>query len=196
MCPLNKFLSLHLSKILHQQPNTRRSFVKLLALRKWAQHYELKCNFSFLQAVKECSSQLEPSSSIQVLRRAQKYKCILFVLLFGGGESEWGRKKLICTRHNLNKNRYTFFPKKQTPSKDCRLKIYPRLGQRNNNNMSTLPFLLSVADELDNINSQSYMDDFGLGGCHINVFINRGCFLWGGGRYGSLVMNKIFLIAK
>uniref|UniRef100_A0A1A9ULV4 Uncharacterized protein n=1 Tax=Glossina austeni TaxID=7395 RepID=A0A1A9ULV4_GLOAU len=29
--------------------------------------------------------------------------------------------------------------------------------------MSTLPFLLSVADELDNINSQSYMDDFGLG---------------------------------
>ncbi|XP_017121422.1 uncharacterized protein LOC108142217 [Drosophila elegans] len=29
--------------------------------------------------------------------------------------------------------------------------------------MSTLPFLLSVADELDNIHSQSYMDDFGLG---------------------------------
>lgn len=29
--------------------------------------------------------------------------------------------------------------------------------------MSTLPFLLSVADELDNLNSQSYMDDFGLG---------------------------------
>lgn len=29
--------------------------------------------------------------------------------------------------------------------------------------MSTLPFLLSVADELDNINNQSYMDDFGLG---------------------------------
>lgn len=29
--------------------------------------------------------------------------------------------------------------------------------------MSTLPFLLSVADELDNINSQSYLDDFGLG---------------------------------
>lgn len=29
--------------------------------------------------------------------------------------------------------------------------------------MSTLPFLLSVADELDNIHSQSYLDDFGLG---------------------------------
>lgn len=29
--------------------------------------------------------------------------------------------------------------------------------------MSTLPFLLSVADELDNIHTQSYMDDFGLG---------------------------------
>ncbi|KAI8115709.1 hypothetical protein FF38_08296 [Lucilia cuprina] len=29
--------------------------------------------------------------------------------------------------------------------------------------MSTLPFLLSVADELDNLNSQNYMDDFGLG---------------------------------
>ncbi|XP_055914360.1 uncharacterized protein LOC129947724 [Eupeodes corollae] len=29
--------------------------------------------------------------------------------------------------------------------------------------MSTLPFLLSVADELDNLNSQTYMDDFGLG---------------------------------
>ncbi|XP_075162364.1 uncharacterized protein LOC142235029 [Haematobia irritans] len=29
--------------------------------------------------------------------------------------------------------------------------------------MSTLPFLLSVADELENLNSQSYMDDFGMG---------------------------------
>ncbi|XP_002008104.3 uncharacterized protein LOC6582401 [Drosophila mojavensis] len=29
--------------------------------------------------------------------------------------------------------------------------------------MSTLPFLLSVADELDNIHTQSYLDDFGLG---------------------------------
>ncbi|KAH8402832.1 hypothetical protein KR222_002261 [Zaprionus bogoriensis] len=29
--------------------------------------------------------------------------------------------------------------------------------------MSTLPFLLSVADELDNIHTQTYMDDFGLG---------------------------------
>ena len=29
--------------------------------------------------------------------------------------------------------------------------------------MSTLPFLLSVADELDNLNSQNYLDDFGLG---------------------------------
>lgn len=29
--------------------------------------------------------------------------------------------------------------------------------------MSTFPFLLSVADELDNLNSQTYMDDFGLG---------------------------------
>lgn len=32
-----------------------------------------------------------------------------------------------------------------------------------NETMSTLPFLLSVADELDNIHTQSYMDDFGLG---------------------------------
>lgn len=29
--------------------------------------------------------------------------------------------------------------------------------------MSTFPFLLSVADELDNLDSQTYMDDFGLG---------------------------------